>query len=63
MHGPDHPNVAAAFSNMGAVYETQGKYVKALERYEKDLAICIKVLGTNHENVRPAEQVGGDGHA
>ena len=39
---------ATLFNNIGLVYEEQGDYGKALEYYEKALAISEKVLGTDH---------------
>ena len=39
---------AADLNNIGAVYKNMGKYAKALENYEKSLAICLNVLGPEH---------------
>jgi tetratricopeptide (TPR) repeat protein len=36
---------------MGLVYENMGEYSKALEFYEKDLEITLKVLPENHPDL------------
>ena len=43
-------NAAIDFNNIGGVYYSMGEYAKALENYEKSLAICLKVLGPEHPN-------------
>ena len=49
--GQNHPDVAASYGYIGAVYYCQGDYDKALEYYEKSLSIRLSVLGDNHPDV------------
>jgi len=46
--GKDHPDTAATYNNMAAVYHAQGVYERALEYYGKALAIDEKVSGLEH---------------
>ena len=43
--------VSASYNNMGIVYKKQGHYDKALEYYQKDLDITIRVVGHDHPDV------------
>lgn len=44
----ENEDFAYFIHNIGVVYYSQGEYSKALEYYEKDLAISEKILGTEH---------------
>ena len=46
--GKEHPDTAAAYNNIGVVYDNQNEYDKALAYHEKALVICEKVLGAAH---------------
>ena len=46
--GPDHPDVAQSFNNIGMSWYRKGEYDKALELHEKCLAIRLKTLGAEH---------------
>ena len=48
--GAEHPSIADTCNNIAGVYQAQGDYAKALEYYQKNLAICEKVLGVEHPN-------------
>ena len=41
-------DAGSVYNNIGSVYKNNGNLDKALEYYEKDLAICEKVLGKEH---------------
>ena len=41
----------STYNNMASVYDSQGIYAKALEYYEKALAIWLEALGANHPDV------------
>jgi len=48
---PFYQNESSVSANdIATVYDDQGDYAQALEWYEKDLAICEKVLGKEHPN-------------
>ena len=49
--GPEHPDVAATYNNMGNVFAKQGRYAEALQHHEKSLAIRLKQLGPEHPDV------------
>ena len=53
--GHDHTEVAASYSNIGSVYDSQGKYEEALEMYQKALEIDTKVPCMIHALARFAE--------
>jgi hypothetical protein len=40
--------VATSYSNIGVVYDSQGKYEVALGKHMKSLDIKIKVVGDEH---------------
>jgi len=48
--GKEHPDTASTYNGIAGVYSNQGEYSKALEWYEKALAIYEKVLGKEHPN-------------
>ena len=48
--------MAASYNNIGMVYDSQGKYEEALEYYQKDLEITIKVVGHDHPDVATSFQ-------
>ena len=43
--GPEHPYVARTYNNIGLVHDKKDEYDKALEHYQKALAIQLKQLG------------------
>lgn len=49
--GEEHPNVAWCYNNIGAIYGIQGEYGKALEYFQKSLAIWLKVFAEGHPEV------------
>jgi tetratricopeptide (TPR) repeat protein len=52
--------VASTYGNIGLVYEKQGLYEKALEYYQKDLEITVRVVGHDHLDVaKTYNNVGG----
>jgi tetratricopeptide (TPR) repeat protein/predicted Ser/Thr protein kinase len=51
LFGPDHPDVAGSYNNIGGVYHKKAEYDKALEYYRKSLAILLKQLGPDHPHV------------
>ena len=50
LYGAEHENTATSYNNIGAVYDDQGDYGKALEYYQKVSEIFEKVLGTEHSD-------------
>ncbi|MFP3041410.1 tetratricopeptide repeat protein [Treponema primitia] len=46
--GPDHPDTAASYTNIGLAYSNMGNYETALKFQQKALAIQEKVLGLEH---------------
>ena len=51
MGGQDSLDVAASYNNIGNVYDSQGKYEEALEYYQKDLDITVRLVGQDHPDV------------
>mmetsp|Transcript_94429 Transcript_94429/g.137871 ORF Transcript_94429/g.137871 Transcript_94429/m.137871 type:complete len:195 (+) Transcript_94429:490-1074(+) len=49
--GLDHLSVANSYDHIGVVYNLQGKYVEALEYYQKSLEIKIREVGHDHLSV------------
>jgi tetratricopeptide (TPR) repeat protein len=49
--GPDHPDVANSYNNIGEIHRAKAEYDKALEYYQKSLAIVLKQLGADHPYV------------
>ena len=45
-----------SYHNIGAVYDSQGKYEEALEYYQKSLDIKIRVVGGDHPDVATSYQ-------
>jgi len=43
--------VATSYNNIGLVHDNKGEYDKALEHYQKCLAIELKKLGPEHPSV------------
>jgi tetratricopeptide (TPR) repeat protein len=50
VNGYNNLTTATSYNNTGSVYYRSGDYAKALEYYQKDLAIKEEVLGKNHPN-------------
>ena len=48
LYGPDHPDTAESYNNIGVVYRIQGDYAKALEYYGKASGIWARVLGPDY---------------
>jgi tetratricopeptide (TPR) repeat protein len=48
---PNHPNLAASYSNIGSVYNNMGDCSKALSSHEKALEICHKTDPPNHPSL------------
>ena len=48
--GKDHNSTANTLNNIGIVLKNQAKYDKALDYYNRALAVNEKVLGTTHPN-------------
>jgi tetratricopeptide (TPR) repeat protein len=49
--GPQHPDVAAAISNIGLMYQDQGRHEEALTQYQRALEIQQHALGPEHPDV------------
>ena len=43
--------MAISYNNIGGVHDKKGEYDKALEHYQKALAIQLKQLGPEHPSV------------
>ena len=52
---PSTKDVASTYNNMGNVYDSQGQYETALEFYQKNLDITIRVFGHQHNAVATAK--------
>ena len=52
LYGPEHPVTATSYNNIGALYNYQGDYAKALEYYKKALDIRERVLGSKHPKTK-----------
>ncbi len=46
--GPQHPDVAVSYNNLGEIYYYKGEYDKALEYIQKSLDIRLKIFGPEH---------------
>ena len=51
LHGPDHPNVADALSDLALLYKAQSLYDLALPLWTRSLTIRENVLGVDHPDV------------
>ena len=49
--GPDHPDVATSYNNIGLVYSRQGDYAQALDYNRRALSIREQVFGPDHPDV------------
>ncbi len=49
--GPEHATTATSMSNLGRVFDFQGKYADAEKIYRRALAVREKVLGSDHPDV------------
>ena len=52
LYGPEHPVTATSYNNIGALYNNQGEYAKALKYLGKTLAIWERVLGPDHPDTK-----------
>ena len=50
-YSENHPNIATSYNNIGNILDKQGKYLEALEYYEKSLRIRKETLATNNPNI------------
>jgi tetratricopeptide (TPR) repeat protein len=48
--GPNHPDTASSYNNIGAMYDEKGDCKNALVEYRKALEIELKVFGPNHSH-------------
>ncbi|CAB9531235.1 Kinesin light chain [Seminavis robusta] len=46
--GPDHPDVATSYNNIGSVLHEMGRFDEAVEEHKKALKIREEVYGANH---------------
>ena len=51
VHGYQHPSTGTSYNNLGLVWNKKGEYDKAIEYFEKSLAIKLKTLGGEHSDV------------
>jgi tetratricopeptide (TPR) repeat protein len=49
--GPEHPNIARAWNNLGSVWQEKGEYDKAIDYYGKALESVLKSFGLEYPNV------------
>jgi tetratricopeptide (TPR) repeat protein len=60
IHALTNDDRGFAYNTLGLAYYNKGEYDKALEYYEKDLAISIKTLGAEHPAVATSyNNIGG----
>ncbi|CAF1276364.1 unnamed protein product [Adineta steineri] len=53
----NHPDIVTSYNNIGWLYhEKIGDYVKALESFQKSLAICRKILPPTYRDIIRTEQ-------
>src|SRR5262249_55667735 len=50
-YGPEYEGQATPLSNLGALYEKQGRYAESEPLYKRSLAIREKALGPDHPDV------------
>ena len=50
-HGPDHPEVAMSYMNIGNIFISQYKYEEALVQHHKSLEIKIRMFGDQDQDV------------
>ena len=48
--------MAASYHGLGNVYYRKGDYTKAIEYYEKSLAISLKTLGAEHPDTKNMQE-------
>lgn len=53
-YGPDHPDVAIDWSNLGLAWESLGESTKALGYYKKAYLVFLEKLGKDHKNTKLA---------
>ncbi len=62
--GPQHPQVAIRWNNLGGAWHAKGDYAQAIAYYEKALASDLKTFGPEHPHVaRSWNNLGGAWHA
>jgi len=54
----DHLDVAKSYNNIGNVCDSQGKYEEALEYYQKDLDITVRLVGDGPSVADSKENIG-----
>ena len=54
--GPEHPDTAASYNNIGMVHKALGNYQRALEFHKKALQTHLQTLGTEHQNTATLQQ-------
>ena len=47
-HSENHPNMATSYNNLGALHSRLGNTDKALDYWNRSVAIKLKILGDNH---------------
>lgn len=50
IRGPNHPDTAVSYNNIGAVYDNKGEYDKAIEYHSKALKIRVDILGEHNKD-------------
>jgi tetratricopeptide (TPR) repeat protein len=50
--GPEHPDVAISYNNIGAAHYAKKDLAKAKEYWENAYEIFLKKLGPNHPNTK-----------
>ena len=51
-----HPSVAASYSNIELVYDSQGRYEEALVQYQQALEVFLAVFGSKHPFVADTKE-------
>ena len=53
--GPEHPDTATTYHNIGTNYFEQGQYAEALLWLEKAQKIFLRVLGPEHPHTKATQ--------
>ena len=59
VHGPDHPDVALACSNIAGVHFQRGETAEAKPLFERALTIRSSVLGPDHPQTKSSADYAG----